>query len=133
MSSSNKLRVLVVAEDSLARAGLAALVSQLPDCLVAGQTAGDEKLLDELELYEPDIVVWDLGLDPTRRVESLVSLHDSGTPLITLVPTEDTTNLAWAQGARGILPRNVEAVSLAAAIKAVTQGLTAIDVHLVDA
>jgi DNA-binding NarL/FixJ family response regulator len=129
---ASELRVLVVAEDSLARAGLAALVSQLPDCVVAGQTDGDEDLLDEVELYGADVAVWDLGMEPSRPLEALARLQDSGIPVIAIVPTEDVARLAWAHGVRGILPRHVEAASLAAAIKAAAQGLATIDAHLAD-
>jgi DNA-binding NarL/FixJ family response regulator len=52
--------------------------------------------------------------------------------VIAIVPTEDVARLTWAHGVRGILPRNVEAASLAAAIKAAAQGLATIDAHLAD-
>ncbi len=132
MSHPKELRVLVAAVDSLARAGLAALVSDLPECEVVGQTAGDEKLEDELELYEPDVMVWDLGLDPTQTLDRLASLRDSGTPVVALVPSEGISGIAWAGGARGILSRQVEGAGLLAAMRAVTEGLTAIDSHLAD-
>ena len=57
----NELRVLIVARDRLARAGLSALLDQQPGCVVAGQVGEDEELEPGLELYQPDVVLWKLG------------------------------------------------------------------------
>ena len=61
----NGLRVLVVAGDQLARAGLAALLSQQPPqqsgALSVDQAGGDEDLPTILEAYRPDVVLWELG------------------------------------------------------------------------
>jgi len=124
---TDKLRVLVVAEDSLARAGIAALVEGLQECVVVGQTGGDEKLLDELEIYQPDIIVWDLGMDATQPLESLAGLHSSDTPVLTLVPAEDIAGKTASLGISGILSRQVEGQPLLAAMKAIVEGLTVID------
>ncbi len=130
--SPSELRILVVAEDSLARAGLAALITGLPGCRVIGQTAGDEKLLDELEIYRPDIVVWDLGLYPAQPPEHLVDLRASGTPIVALVSAEDIARIVSDYGVQGILPRDIEGHTLLAAIRAVAEGLTVIDSRFAD-
>ena len=132
MPSPSELRVLVVAEDSLARAGLTALVSQLPGCLVAGQTGGDVDLRGEVELYGPDIAIWDLGLGPSWPVEGLAGLQDLGTPVVAIVPTEDAAGAVWAHGVRGILPRHAESATLTAALNAVAQGLAVVDARLAE-
>jgi DNA-binding NarL/FixJ family response regulator len=63
------LRVLIVADDPLARAGLAALLADQPDCLVVAQVAEDADLLSALDVYRPHVVVWDLGWErrPSNR------------------------------------------------------------------
>ena len=58
------LRVLIVADDPLARAGLATLLTHQPDCTVVGQMAAHTDILAGLHLYQPDVVVWDLGWEP---------------------------------------------------------------------
>jgi DNA-binding NarL/FixJ family response regulator len=52
-----ELRVLVVADDSLARAGLAALLAEQPERIVAGQVAGGKDLPKEVAVYRPDVVL----------------------------------------------------------------------------
>ncbi len=133
VTSPDSLRILVVAEDSLARAGLAALIAGLPGCIVVGQSAGGEELPDDLELYQPEIIVWDLGLDPTLHLERLGELRVTDLPIMVLVPDSDTASAASAYGVRGILPRNAEGRTLLAAIKSVAEGLTTLDSHFAGA
>ncbi len=132
-NSPADLRILVAAKDSLARAGLAALISGLPGFSVAGQTAGDEKLPDELELFQPDILVWDLGLDFSQPLERLPDLRSSDIPIIVLVSGDDVARAASIYGVRGILPREVESRKLLAAIRSVSEGLTTFDSRFAEA
>jgi DNA-binding NarL/FixJ family response regulator len=63
--------VLIVADDPLARAGLATLLSQQPGCTVTGQVDGGTDLSAALDVYRPEVVVWDLGWEPTLSLERL--------------------------------------------------------------
>ena len=117
------LRVLVVADGPLARAGLAALLADQPGCTVVGQTAGQADLPDEVEIYRPDVVLWDLGWNATLALELLADLRDAGSPVVALVADEAHANAAWASGTRGLLLRNADATMLLAALRAVGQGL----------
>jgi DNA-binding NarL/FixJ family response regulator len=130
--SPNELPIWVVAEDGLARAGLAALISALPGCRVAGQMAGGEKIYDELEIYQPDIVVWDLGIDPVRSLERLEDLRSYDIRIIVLVPGEDIAGAASLYKVRGILPRDVKGHTLLAAIRSVAEGLIIFDSHFAE-
>ncbi|MCU0510077.1 MAG: DNA-binding response regulator, partial [Anaerolineae bacterium] len=55
------LRVLVVAEDPLARAGLAALLAAEEDLVVAGRAAPAEDLPATCEALQVDALAWDIG------------------------------------------------------------------------
>ena len=70
-SAHDDLRVLVVAGDPLARAGLATLLANQPGCEVVGQAAGDADLPDALAFYRPDVLVWVLGCAPSRALDAL--------------------------------------------------------------
>ena len=52
-----EVRVLIVADDPLARAGLAALLAGQPECTVVGQVAREANLADALAVYQPDAVL----------------------------------------------------------------------------
>ncbi|MBW7886666.1 MAG: DNA-binding response regulator, partial [Caldilineaceae bacterium] len=56
-------RLLIIANDPLARAGLAALLGGQEHVTVVGQT-NDADLDAVLAVFEPDVLVWDLGWDP---------------------------------------------------------------------
>jgi two-component system nitrate/nitrite response regulator NarL len=130
----NTLRVLIIAGDPLARAGLAAFLQDRSDLVVIGQVDGAE-LLASLDLYRPDVVLWDLGWEASTGMRGevkaalaqLAELSENNPPVAVLVPTPSAATDAWAAGARGLLPREVGAEQLAAALAALSWGLIAID------
>ncbi len=127
------LRVLVVADDPLARGGLAALLAEQPGLIVTGQMATDADLVGGLSVYTPDVMVWDLGWDPTAPLERLVDVRETGIPVVALISDEIHASNAWIAGARGLLLRNVEADHLGAALVAAARGLTVLDPALSNA
>jgi two-component system, NarL family, nitrate/nitrite response regulator NarL len=133
------LRVLIIADDPLARAGLATLLTQQPGCSVAGQMAGHADVLAGLHLYQPDVVVWDLGWEPApgpahapTGMECLAAVRDTGQPVVALLSDERYTALVWAAGVRGLFLRDVDVVTLALALPAVARGLVVCDATLVS-
>ena len=118
------LRVLVVAGDLLARAGLASLLDDEPGVKVVGQTAG-ERLEDELDVYRPDIVVWDAGVD--GGAISLPENLSEDIPAIALVADQATASAARRQGMDGVLPRDAPPQLIVSAMAAVMQGLIVLD------
>jgi two-component system nitrate/nitrite response regulator NarL len=146
--SASDLRVLIVADDPLARAGLATLLTSLPGCMVVGQMAGDADVLADLAIYRPDVVVWDLGWDamrasaspqhppssgqegPQTRLEHLADLRDTGYPVVALLADDTHAAAAWAAGVRGLLLREVPAETLVASLQAIAKGLVVFDAAL---
>ncbi len=134
----NDVRVLIVADDPLARAGLAALLADQPGCTIVGQVAEGADLLSSLDVYRPEVVLWDLGWDAASAsspldpvLESLTQLEDTGTPIVVLIPDETYTLEAQSAGARGLLPRESSAERLVAALMAAARGLVVLDPALV--
>jgi DNA-binding NarL/FixJ family response regulator len=124
------LRVLVVADDPLARAGLAALLNDQPECTVVGQVAGDGDLVRGIAVYRPDLVLWDLGLGLGSASSAL---EDVELPVVALLPDEVPTAEVWAAGVRGLLLRDVAARDLVAALRAAAQGWVVLDSALAGA
>lgn len=135
----SEVRLLVVGPDPLARAGLALLLADQPGVSVAGQVSG-EALPADLEIYRPEIIVWDLGWEPD---ESLSHLSDAlaesegdmkpiedSLAVVALLPDEEPAAAAWALGVRGLLLRQAPVERLLAAIAAVAQGLRVIEPEL---
>ncbi|MEQ8677033.1 MAG: response regulator transcription factor [Aggregatilineales bacterium] len=124
-------RVLVIADTLLARVGLAALLDTQAEVDVVGQVAGDATLLDDLDIYRPDVVVFDLGYEPASLLSRLTALVDAGMPLVVLMSDETTLpSILPALGdanAYGLLLRDSDADLLAGALVAVSGGLVTLD------
>lgn len=132
---SEVLRVLVVADNPLARAGLVALLAREPGCTVVGQVAGDDSLPSNVDLYRPDVLVWDVGWD-AAALERLADLSDAKRlPVVVLLADEARAAEALVsagEAGRGLLPREVSGKRLAAAVRTVAEGLVALDPRLID-
>jgi DNA-binding NarL/FixJ family response regulator len=128
------LRLLIVAPDPLARAGLATLLADQSGTLLIGQTNSSNTLPDELDTYRPDIIIWDLGWEPEDHLGLLADVigdeDETGPAVIALLPDEEQAGGVWSAGVEGLLLRETSAEQLLAAITAVSQGLTVITADL---
>ncbi|MBV6438059.1 MAG: response regulator transcription factor [Anaerolineae bacterium] len=128
------MRVLVIAEGVLARAGLAALLADVAEVDVAGQIAPAGGLSDDLETHHPDAVVFDLGYDPARWTVALSTLT---TPALLLLPDTASAYSVAAAVPNGpplaLLLREGDPRRLAYALSALDAGLTTLDPILADA
>ncbi len=127
-----QLRLLIISNDPLARAGLSALLAGQPDCAVVGQTGSQLDLSEAIDLYQPDIILWDLGWEPATALEQVGDLQDLQIPAVLLLPTPSAAPEAWGAGARGLLLRQAGAEQLMAALQTVAQGLIALDPEIID-
>lgn len=125
-----QIQLLLVADDPLARAGLGAILAGQPAVAVAGQT-GSADLAAAQHAFLPEVVIWDLGWEPARRMDALSAFADAAPPVIALLATPDAASAALAAGARGLLPRDVDGAQIAAAAAAVAQGLLVFGADLV--
>ena len=69
----------------MARAGLAALLAREPGCSIIGQT-GEADLSPASEVHRPEVVIWDMGWDPTTAMEHLADLAEVMPPVVALLP-----------------------------------------------
>ncbi len=140
------LRVLLIAGDPLARAGLATLLAGQPGLTVVGRLAAGLDLPAEVDLYRPDALIFDLGWDPglaplsrpgleqaPTSLNSLADLRELGLPIIALLPDETYAAEAWSAGAQGLLLRQAGSEKLAAALQGAVQGLHIFDPALTQA
>ena len=140
------LKVLIVADDPLARVGLAAVLTHGAGVTVVGQIEGKSAAPSAVDVFRPSVVVWDLGWDPVRGLdespaaglEQLSALSDSNLPIVALVSDQRQAVGAWLAGSRGLLLRASPGATLRAspgatlraAVRAVSQGLMALDPEL---
>ncbi|WP_119071762.1 response regulator transcription factor [Aggregatilinea lenta] len=127
------VRVLVIADDALVRAGLAALLGDVPGIAVVGQSAAGDDLGDLAAPYAPNVIVWDLGWDAEAVLARMDGLDEAGVPVIALLSGEDAAAPAWNAGARSLLLRQAELDPLVAALRAAALGLVVLDLALAEA
>lgn len=120
------INILIVSENPLARMGLFALLSEQAGVRIVGQTDGGAGLPDELEVYRPDVLIWDWGWNRTLELPANI-------PVIALLRESAQAADAWAAGARGLLPGSAEAERIAAAALAAAQGLAVLEPELAGA
>lgn len=115
------LQVLVVGEDPLARGGLAALVRGAEGLDVAAAVSPGDAAMRAVRDLLPDLAVWDPVDEPFQPRQA----HEP--PSIVLVSDAASAREALANGAQGVLSRDVDPARLAAALHAIDQGFTVID------
>ena len=129
---------MIIADDPLARAGLASLltaqaVNMQPDCEVVGQVAADNDLANAVRVYQPQTLLWDLGWEAGTALERLADLREELPPVVALVRDNAIASDVWAAGARALLRRDASVQVIAAAVGAVVRGLVTFDSTLISA
>jgi DNA-binding NarL/FixJ family response regulator len=124
-------RTLILAADPLARAGLASLLTATGTTVV-GQVAPPEDLGEIIAIYQPDVLLWDLGWNPDRSLEQLADFtqpeDSAGLPaILVLLAHEEQAAAVWQAGVRGLLLRSASQEQIAAALHAVAEGLAVLD------
>ncbi|WP_307797072.1 response regulator transcription factor [Williamsia soli] len=120
------VRVLVVDDHALFRAGLLAVLSAMDDVDVVGEAADGEQALVAVAELKPQVVLMDLrmpgigGLAATARV---VERHpDVAVVVLTMSEDPDSVFAALRAGARGYLLKEAEARDVERTIAAVANG-----------
>lgn len=131
MPSSPELSLLIVADDQLARVGLAALLAAHSGLHIAGQSDCGPQLDALVREHAPDALLWDLGWDfgESDNQPLLERLADFALrlPVLALLPDEEGVSRVWAAGVAGLLPRQVDGERLTAALGAIVSGLLVLD------
>lgn len=126
------LRILIVAADALTRAGLASILSAQADLQPVGQLQPTDDLDNALAVYQPDIMLWDIGYAADETLEQLADFTQHGSsapnvPLLALLADSNLAPIAWQAGVRALIPRSASTATLAAALHAAAANLVILD------
>ncbi|MBI3958423.1 MAG: response regulator transcription factor [Chloroflexi bacterium] len=132
MRRDTELTLLIVADDLLARAGLAALLAGQPDLSVVGQSDCGPALDALVQERAVDALLWDLGWDFGETdsgpvLERLAELS-ARLPVLALLAEQEDGGSVWSAGVAGLLPRQMDGERLAAGLRAIASGLLVVDV-----
>jgi NarL family two-component system response regulator YdfI len=116
------IRVLIAAPSAVVRAGLESLVRSSPALKFVGAAADLASLQSEAEREQPDVVLADLDF-PSDEVLPPELLVTAAVVLLVGNPPGPWTVEALRSGVRAVLPRDVPAAEMIAAIEAAAAGL----------
>jgi DNA-binding NarL/FixJ family response regulator len=122
------IRVVLVDDQSLIRAGLRALISAEPGMQVVGEAADGDAAVAVAARELPDVVLMDIrmpgtdGLVATRRISEDRALAAVHVIVLTTFEEDDTVFEAIRGGAAGFLVKDTEPAELLRAIRTVVAG-----------
>jgi NarL family two-component system response regulator LiaR len=126
MSTSPKIRVMIVDDHAVVRSGLSAFLSVQPDLEMVGEAENGDEAVLRAGLMLPDVVLMDLLMPGTDGVAATRQIRKQYPQIEVIVLTSFQDDAlvqgAMQAGARGYLMKNVSARELAAAIRAARQG-----------
>jgi DNA-binding NarL/FixJ family response regulator len=121
--------VLVVDDQDLIRAGLAAIIRAVPDLDVVGEAADGHRAVDLAAALRPDVILMDIrmpGLDGVAATGRILAVP--GAPsrvlILTTFDLDEYVYAALRAGASGFLLKETSPERLVAAVRAVAGGDT---------
>jgi two-component system response regulator NreC len=122
----SEIRILLVDDHAMFRAGIKALLEDEARFTVIGEAASGDEAVDEVRSLKPDVVVMDLsmpgsnGLEATRRIAALGL--DTRVLVLTVHAEEEYLVPVVEAGASGYLTKTSADTDLVEAIKVVARG-----------
>lgn len=124
-ASEQLLRVVLVDDQHLVRAGIAFIISTEPGIEVVSEAANGELGLVAVQTHRPDVVLMDVRMPVMDGIAATRRLHAEGGPPVLVLTTFDDDDVLWGAlqaGAAGFLLKDTPADDLIAAIRSVAAG-----------
>ncbi|BCJ56216.1 DNA-binding response regulator [Actinoplanes sp. NBRC 14428] len=122
------IRVLVVDDQALIRAGLTALLRAAPGLEVAGEACDGAEAVTMTERTRPDVVLMDIrmpvldGIGATRRILAAPGDHRPHVVVLTTFDLDEYVYTALGEGASGFLLKDTPPQRIIAAIHTIAAG-----------
>jgi two-component system, NarL family, response regulator LiaR len=124
-------RVLITDDHAVVREGLRALISSMPDMVVAGEASNGLAAVEQARALKPDVILMDLlmprldGLEAIRQIKA----DNPAARILVLTSFSDDSKVfpALKAGALGFLLKDSASEVLIQAIRDVARGLSSLD------
>ncbi len=124
----SRIRMLLVDDHALVRAGLRALVENLPGIEVVAEAVDGQQALQAIKKHAPQVVLMDISMPGLNGLEATAAATrdypDSRIIVLSAHSSEEYVGQALRAGAAGYLLKDAATVELELAIKAVARGET---------
>ena len=127
------VRLVVVDDHALFRAGLISLLSEMPEFEVVGEADDGERALEIISQTKPDVVLLDVnmpGMGGVETVRKLRKMLECRILMLTISKNEGDLFGAITAGADGYLLKNAEPEELRKSILLVHQGMSVLSPHV---
>jgi DNA-binding NarL/FixJ family response regulator len=123
---SEAVRILIVDDDPLVRAGLTMILRGVPDMTVVGEAADGTEVVSAVDAHQPDVVLMDIrmpGLDGLAATELLRARpHPPEVIVLTTFHADEYVLRALRAGASGFLLKDTPPAEILRAISRVAAG-----------
>ncbi|MDR5740839.1 MULTISPECIES: response regulator [unclassified Caballeronia] len=120
------IRILLIDDHTLFRSGVRALLQRTPDFEVVGEAADGHEGIKRAMQFCPDVILLDINMPGLSGLETLrllvQDLPQAAVVMLTVSEDVDELTVALRDGACGYLLKNIEADTLAAAIRKAAAG-----------
>jgi DNA-binding NarL/FixJ family response regulator len=118
-SVTEPIKVALLTDDPLLRAGLSSLLAQVGSIDIVDQAVAE-------------VALWDAGVDAEKALARLAELRTLPLPVVAVIGDQAQVSPAIAAGARGVVLRDQVGPGIQAALAAVRSGLTVVDSALAE-
>jgi len=126
MSNKQQIRVFSVDDHPLLREGIATLVNNQPDMVLAGEASTGAEAIQQFKQHMPDVTLLDLRLPDMSGIDVLIAIRSEfpAARIVMLTTFEGDVEVqrALQAGARGYLLKNMPPVELLDVIRQVHDG-----------
>ncbi len=120
------IRILVVDDHPVVRAGLASMLSSIPGLTVSGAASTGEEALELIDREQPDVLLLDLRMPGMTGIELLNAIRTKPLPpkalVLTSYESDEEIYRAIEAGAQGYLLKSTPQTEIVTAIQAVHSG-----------
>jgi DNA-binding NarL/FixJ family response regulator len=122
------IRILIVDDQALVRAGFRMILEAEEDIEVVGEAVDGYGAIDSAKRLDPDVVLMDIrmpgldGIEATRRIVDATAEEPVRVLMLTTFDLDEYVYEALRAGASGFLLKDVPAEQLVAGIRVVAQG-----------
>jgi DNA-binding NarL/FixJ family response regulator len=123
---SEPIRLLIVDDDPMVRAGLVSMLGGTPDLVIVGEAADGAAAIDAVAQHRPDVVLMDIAMRTMNGLEATEALRTrAGAPEIIILTTfgsDEHLLRALRAGAAGFLLKDAAPPQIVDAVRRVASG-----------